>query len=412
MGMKATRHNGRSGSKGTYDVKHNDRDFDSKTAVHIDKERSALNVYWDCYQGYRLPGSVEETRFTFSEIEKSYYAEHYSDHVDAQNLRNEKARHKERNRKINDVLKNKKTCPEESVLQLGNIDKTVKPEVLAEVSAEYFELFEERFGSHVHILDWALHLDEATPHIHERHVFDAQNEYGELCPMQDKALMELGFDLPDPTKEKGQYNNRKMVFDAECRQMFLDICKKHGLEIDMEPVYGGRSYLEKEDYIIQKLRGENEKLTAENAELKAENSEMVMKLSDVEKLLDDVANGAYGKACDVVAEAVLEETHKEDVKLIDDYEKRILKSNSSPSVKNVAGQIFAGIRDLFSQTKKRMLGSIRRSLADPAVKERNVEAIKNKARESVLEKLSKAKAEMSKGNGNKRSVKSRDNERG
>lgn len=25
------------------------------------------------------------------------------------------------------------------------------------------------YGSHIHILDWALHLDEATPHIHERH---------------------------------------------------------------------------------------------------------------------------------------------------------------------------------------------------------------------------------------------------
>ena len=24
--------------------------------------------------------------------------------------------------------------------------------------------FEERFGSHVHIIDWALHMDEATSH--------------------------------------------------------------------------------------------------------------------------------------------------------------------------------------------------------------------------------------------------------
>ena len=35
--------------------------------------------------------------------------------------------------------------------------------------------FHERFGKHVHILDWALHLDEGTPHIHERHVFDCEN---------------------------------------------------------------------------------------------------------------------------------------------------------------------------------------------------------------------------------------------
>ena len=48
----------------------------------------------------------------------------------------------------------------------------------------------ERFGTHVHILDWALHLDENTPHIHERHVFDCKNRYGELCPQQEKALEE------------------------------------------------------------------------------------------------------------------------------------------------------------------------------------------------------------------------------
>ena len=40
--------------------------------------------------------------------------------------------------------------------------------------------------------------DEGTPHIHERHVFDCKNRYGELCPQQEKALEELGFELPDP----------------------------------------------------------------------------------------------------------------------------------------------------------------------------------------------------------------------
>ena len=406
MGMKATRHNGRSGAHGAYDVKHNDRDFDSENADHIDGERSLQNVYWDCYQGYRLPGTDEERRFTFSEVEKSYYLEHYGDHVFAQNLRNEAARHKERNREIDDVLKNKKTCPEETLLQLGNIDGTVKPEVLAQISAEYFGMFEERFGSHVHILDWALHLDETTPHIHERHVFDARNEYGELCPMQDKALEELGFELPDPTKEKGRFNNRKMSFDAECRRMFLEICKKHGLDIDMEPVYGGKSYLEKADFIVQKLRDENERLEQENADLRAEKSELVLKISDVEKLLDDVSNDAYEKACDVITEAVRDETQKEDAKLIDDYEKRILGSDNTPAVKNIAKQIFNGIRDLFGRAREKMLASIKRTLSDPEIKDRNVSQIKEKARGSVLAKLAKAKEEVLKhpASGNERRV--------
>lgn len=146
--MKASRHNGRSGKHGVYDVKHNDRDFDVEHSEHIDSERTKQNVYWDCYQGYSFAGSSQERQFNFTEIERAYYYEHYSDFVDAQNERNEQARHPERNRTIDDVLKNNKTCPEESVIQLGNIDHAVTPDVLAKVSAEFFDEFNKRYGSH------------------------------------------------------------------------------------------------------------------------------------------------------------------------------------------------------------------------------------------------------------------------
>ena len=249
--MKATRHNGRAGKHGAYNPKHNDREFDEENSEHIDAERTKFNVYWDCYQGYSLPNAENErAKFTFTEVEKAYYVEHYSEHVDGQNERNRKARHYDRVKTIDGILTNTKTCPEETLLQLGNIDGTVSADVLAQISAEYFEEFNKRYGSHVHILDWALHLDEATPHIHERHVFDALNQYGELCPQQDKALEELGFELPKPNEKKGKYNNRKMVFDDECRKLFISICQKHGLNIDVEPVYGGASYLEKQDFIL------------------------------------------------------------------------------------------------------------------------------------------------------------------
>ncbi len=396
--MKATRHNGRAGKKGTYNVKHNDRNFDVKNSDHIDESRVAQNVYWDCYQGYCFAGSEEPRQYTFSEVERAYYFEHYGDHVEAQNERNEAARHKERNRTIDDILKNKNTCPEESVLQLGNIDGTVPASVLAQISAEYFEEFDKRFGSHIHILDWALHLDETTPHIHERHVFDALNKYGEVCPQQDKALEELGFELPDPTKPKGRYNNRKMSFDAECRKMFLEICHRHGLEIDMEPVYGGKSYLEKADYIVQKLKDENEKLAEENAQLRSEKDDLVMKITDVEQLIDEVATDAYEKACGVVTDAVREETQKADVKLIDDYEASIMRGDNTPKVKNIAQQIFAGIRDLFSRAAEKILGSVKRTLNDPEVKAKSIEEIKGRARVSLADKLAFYKEEARKRN--------------
>lgn len=91
--MKATRHNGRAGKHGAYNPKHNDREFDEENSEHIDAERTKFNVYWDCYQGYSLPNAENErAKFTFTEVEKAYYVEHYSEHVDGQNERNRKAR--------------------------------------------------------------------------------------------------------------------------------------------------------------------------------------------------------------------------------------------------------------------------------------------------------------------------------
>ena len=310
--MKATRHNGRSGKHGTYDAKHNDRRFDVENSEHIDAERTKMNVYWDCYQGYSLQSDKDErARFTFTEIEKAYYVEKYSDHVDGQNERNRKARHYDRVKTIDAILENNKMCPEETLLQLGNIDGTVSADVLAQVSAEYFEEFNRRYGSNVYILDWALHLDEATPHIHERHVFDAVNQYGELCPQQDRALEELGFELPKPNEKKGKYNNRKMVFDEECRKLFISICQNHGLTIDVKPVYGGASYLEKQDFIImnQKKRIEEKQAVLDG---------LVMKIEDVNAVIEEAVDLAYEKACEVVTKRVKEETVKHDVDVVKD----------------------------------------------------------------------------------------------
>ena len=187
--MKLTRHNGRSGKHGTYNPRHNDRRFDVENSEHIDAERARQNVYWDCYRGFTthdFRDNPEQPDFSFEEIERMYYYEHYADHVNAQNARNEKTRHIERNRTVDDLLKNNKTCPEESIYQIGTIEESVSPETLALIVSEFYEEFERRFGSHIHILDWALHLDEGTPHIHERHVFDCENRYGELCPQQEK----------------------------------------------------------------------------------------------------------------------------------------------------------------------------------------------------------------------------------
>ena len=387
--MKLTRHNGRSGKHGTYNPRHNDRRFDVENSEHIDAQRARKNVYWDCYRGFTTPElreKPEQSDFSFEEIERMYYYEHYSDHVDAQNARNEKTRHTERNRTVEDLLKNNKTCPEESIYQIGTMEESVPPGTLALIVSEFYEEFERRFGSHIHILDWALHLDEGTPHIHERHVFDCKNRYGELCPQQEKALEELGFELPDPSKPKGKHNNRKQTFDAVCRTLLFDISRKHGVHLEQEPSYGGRAYLEKQDYILMKQK---EQLAAQEQKLE----ELTLKIEDVETLVEEVSDIAYDKAVEVVTDTVRQETHKEDLRLVEETKDWVLSPERKAPQKEreYAAARLDGVISKIKNAMQSALTKIQKKLMQPEVKQAGKQQIQEKAKESILDFLHRAK---------------------
>ena len=274
--LKLTRHNGRAGAHGTYNPKHNDRSFNLANSEHIDPERAKGNIYWDCFHGFRSaldPQDPDDLAATFSDVERQFYESRYTAFIESQNARNAKIRHTERNRSIPDLLSSRKTCPEETIYQLGTLDEHASAEDLLNIVTEFVEEFKAKFGEHVHVLDWALHLDESTPHIHERHVFDCENKYGEVAPQQEKALEALGFDLPDPDKPLSRRNNRKITFDASCRKMLLEIAKRHGLELEEEAEYGNRKYLEKQDFILAKQK---EQLAAQQSKL----NELTLKVSD------------------------------------------------------------------------------------------------------------------------------------
>ena len=325
----------------------------------------------------------KEDNFSFNQIEMAYYVDHYSDYVMKQNERHVKARHPDRCKEVEDVWKNKKTCPEESIYQLGTIDEHASVETLVLVFDEFKKEFDERFGSNVHIIDWSLHMDEATPHIHERHVFDATNRYGEIEPKQEAALEELGFELPKPNEKKGKYNNRKMVFDEECRKLFISICQNHGLTIDVEPVYGGASYLEKQDFIImnQKKRIEEKQAVLDG---------LVMKIEDVNAVIEEAVDLAYEKACEVVTKRVKEETMKHDVDVVKDYGELLQqqpKDKLSDKSKSVASKVVNAIVAKLENASQALLGNIISALNEPKNKVKAKEQIKEQARVSIQAKL-------------------------
>ena len=389
---KLTRHNGRTGKDGTYSPKHNDRKFDLEMADHIDKDRALGNVYWDYVQGYHNPlldENKEKTSLSFDEVEAAFYFEQYSDYCDGQHERNKKTGHPERDRTPEDLRLDKRTCPEESILQIGTMENSVSPEVLAQIAEEFFGEFDRRFGENIHILDWSLHLDEATPHIHERHVFDCKNQYGEVMPQQEKALEALGFDLPNPDKKMSKNNNRKISFDATCRVMLFDICKKHGLHLDEEPEFGNRKYLEKNDYIIQKQKEILAQKESELSKVQSQLEELTIKVDDIEALVDEVAEAAYDKAVEVVTKTVQVETMKEDLHqvekvrdILDDKTKHYPKKE-----KAFAGRVLDAVAKRIRNAMTSITRKITDTLRNPETKNQNLEPIRKQAKKSILAML-------------------------
>ena len=389
--LKLTRHNGRAGSHGTYNPKHNDRSFNLSNSEHIDPERAKGNIYWDCFHGFRSaldPQDPDDLAVTFSDVERQFYESRYSNFVESQNERNAKIRHTERNRSIPDLLSSRKTCPEETIYQLGTLDEHASAEDLLNIVTEFIEEFKAKFGDHVHVLDWALHLDESTPHIHERHVFDCENKYGEVAPQQEKALETLGFELPDPDKPLSRRNNRKITFDVACRKMLFEIAKRHGLELEEEAEYGNRQYLEKQDFILAKQK---EQLAAQQNRL----DELTLKVGDMETLLEDVSAAAYDKAVEVVTDVVRTETRKEDMRMIEDTRKWVLspERKAPQATREYAAHRLDTVLDKFLKTMQTTAARLQNKLLKPEARQKGKEQVKEKARDSVLQLLNRLQAE-------------------
>ena len=261
------------------------------------------------------------------------------------------------------------------------------------IVTEFIEAFKTKFGEHVHVLDWALHLDESTPHIHERHVFDCENKYGEVAPQQEKTLEALGFELPDPDKPLSRRNNRKITFDAACRKMLFEIAKRHGLELEEEAEYGNRKYLEKQDFILAKQK---EQLAAQQNKL----DKLTLKVSDMETLIDEVSAAAYDKAVEVVTDVVRTETRKEDMRMIEDTKKWLLspERNAPQATREYAAHRLDTVLDKFLKTMQTTATRLQEKLPRPDVRQKGRDQVKEKARDSVLQLLSRLQAEQAQRN--------------
>lgn len=284
---RTTLHNGRKNKQGqAYSPRHNDRKFDLDKAEHIDPERTKENVYWHYLQ-------KENPDMDFSTAEKTFYKDHFEEALKIRNSSYIQHGNKKQVKTLEEYMQ--EHCPEETIWMIGNAEDMIPAKILHNVWKEQKTWMEATFPQ-MNVLDWALHVDEqGAPHIHERHVFIGHDKRGLEVVGQNKALAEMGISAPNPQKPTGRHNNAKMTYTAKCREHFQEICKRHGLEIEVQPRERSEMGLTQAEY-----KTRQEEKAAARAEMRMKAAERTVNgFKEIEEQVSRQINDEYGELADV-----------------------------------------------------------------------------------------------------------------
>ena len=275
--MRVTKHNARGmkGSSQGFSAKHNDRNYDISKADNINVEMSKYNRYLSVKNGKWYSEAEKDRYKTFEEVEQEYYEKHFKHQWEEQQKRHKQKRNYNRMKPFEEWCRNKMYCPEESFIQVGNIDNHISNKLMFKIGREYVRAHQDYCKEHhikCSIIDVSFHFDEAVPQMHLRRVWYSVKD-GKRYIGQNDSLDNSDLQLPYPDKKPGKNNNKKMTFDSDLREILLDICERNGLEVEREPQEGVEHNLSKKGYLAKKsreLEKENRQLSEENGRLKNE----------------------------------------------------------------------------------------------------------------------------------------------
>lgn len=299
---RTTLHNGRKNKQGqAYSPKHNDRKFDLDKAEHIDPERTKENVYWHYLQ-------KENPDMDFSTAERTFYKDHFEEALSIRNSSYIQHGNKKQVKTLEEYMQ--EHCPEETIWMIGNAEDMIPAKILHNIWEEQKEWMKTTFPQ-VTVLDWALHVDEqGAPHIHERHVFIGHDKKGLEVVGQNKALAEMGISAPNPQKPTGRHNNAKMTYTAICRKHFQELCKLHGLDIEVQPRERSEMGLTQAEY-----KTRQEEKAAARAEMRMKAAEQTVNgLKEIEEQVSRQINDEYGELADVGLQKQSELSEIDDLK--------------------------------------------------------------------------------------------------
>ena len=256
-------------------AKHNNREFDLDKAKHINQEKTKDNIII----------TYDNQPFdTLKSVELKFYNERYGKWLNQKNNNYIKDGHKEKTKTMEEMMTIKNYKPVEILLQVGDKDDNIGDEKFIQVINNLLKEMKIKYPN-FQMIDASIHLDETTPHCHLRGIFDIYNEkYDRYEIFQKRALNEMGFYQPDLTKPETKFNNCKISFDKDFREMIAKIVKKvTDIKVDLIP-RENTEHLDilnfKKHEITKNLKIAREDLKQINKEL--EEKEILKQLIDME----------------------------------------------------------------------------------------------------------------------------------
>lgn len=288
--MRATTHFARTTKGGkAFSSKHNDRNYSEELKPdNVIAEKSKDNAYHFCW----FEGEPKDEIKTFEDHEKWVYQNFLGRFFDDQNERNKKSRHLERVKTVEQFRKMARYCPEEVLWYVGKKGDTATAEQLEEMAANQIAWEEYKYPG-LKYLDWAVHVDElGAPHVQARRIW-TYDKNGVVAVGQNKALEQMGVNLPNPEEPISETNNRKMTYTKETRTVWIHQAEKLGYNINREPKKNNGQTLSEwqVDQDIKKRQAEiarelNERVAlvvAREERVRADEKELLKKEADISK---------------------------------------------------------------------------------------------------------------------------------
>lgn len=280
--------------------RHNDRTFNLDKANNIDSTRTEKNLYVarslnerDDSVKYITYGENKKNQLSFDERERKFYEREFKDYMNQRNKAAKKNGHPERCIDADKMRHTRRYEPRESIIEIGDRNKSVNCETLADVFGEFLKWHDKNFNSNIKTLNAAIHMDEATPHVHWRRVYEYTDRNGNKQPSMEQALKELGYERPDMSRPEGKFNNRQMTYTKDCRDKLIELCQERGIELETEPkvrtpnqqnLSKGEFLIAEQDNIIERQLNEIEQNKLDTRELIENYNSLV---NDYQLLIDN-----------------------------------------------------------------------------------------------------------------------------